>query len=193
MKSPLGSSPTQWILAIGFTPFVVSIITTMGLVFLVGDRVPRVIAPGSSLVAAGLSVTLLTGLFPLTTMWLRWSEPLARRQTILICGFAALMSWPIWTMGVMPTVNGMRFGPVHSTAMRLIRQEIRHASRNPTIYHWAYLRPAAADSGLTAGRYFVPTADYDIWSGAPPRNIQVHHATGLLGAEILFSFHSRQS
>ncbi|MGB5076885.1 MAG: hypothetical protein WBO17_05340 [Sphingorhabdus sp.] len=188
MQTRTQQSGIQWAIPLAFTPFMFAIVATILLVLIVGNEVPRAVAYGSSLAIWGLGAAFLSAVLPLQFMQRKWPQPNMRRAGLIACGLAALMAWPVWTMGILPTVNGLVMGAITTSEMRLMRQETSHASKSRQIYHWAYLQPVSDETPLRAGRYFVTAQDYARWNSKRPDSIQVDHANGLLGAEVVLGF-----
>ncbi|WP_086607758.1 hypothetical protein [Erythrobacter donghaensis] len=169
-------------------PFAIPALLTLALVLTVGEGSPRNTAPGSGLKAAGFGAAMLTCL----AVWLLATggiaDPRARKLAAIMCGMVGLMGWPVWSMGVLPSVNGMRLGPAETIRMTLERTEFTVAQRSSTRNHWAWLRPDTPDSRAAAGRYFIPEATYRQWNGEQPRSVTVTTAPGLLGAQVVTGY-----
>ena len=87
-------------------PFVLPIVATFALLFLVGNQWPRDIAIGSGLKMPGLCVAALSAF----VIWW-WSvrkiqDRRIRAFAAIFCGVTGLMGWPVWTVGILPSVNG---------------------------------------------------------------------------------------
>jgi hypothetical protein len=166
-------------------PFALPIAVTLALAVLVGEAWPRNIAPGSGLKLAGL---LATAVLAYGVWW--WTirsiaDRRAHRMAALVCGVTGLIGWPVWSVGIMPSMNGMMLGPEQSVPMILERTEatsIKHSSKQ---HHWVWLRPASPGSAAGAGRYFIPEAAYQRWNRDTPRTVSVTIAEGLLGAQVV--------
>lgn len=178
----------QWAIPLALSPFMLAIVVTMLLVVFVGDDIPRNIAYGSSLATWGLVVALISATAPFAILRNNWSQPMMRRMALGLCGLGAFMSWPVWTMGILPTVNGMHMGMIQTSEMRLDRLETSHASKSRQIYHWAYLQPVSPRAALEGGRYFVSANEYQRWTNARPQTVEISYATGLLGAKVVTAY-----
>jgi hypothetical protein len=178
------------LLLLSSAPFPLAIALTFLFILTIGTRFPRDVAPGSSLILPGF---VLSGIvMALITALVRrhWPEPALRRFSLFLCGITSLMAWPVWTTGILPSVNGAILGPRQTSAMRLTGLSISHASKGRRIYYWAAMRPPPdTASALGAGRYFVPQQVYEAWQPQVGRDVRVDHATGLLGAETVLNFH----
>ena len=185
MAKPNLDNRGQFLVLCTLAPFALPIIGTLLLVLLVGNHFPRDIAPGSGLKLMGLIAAVLAGAGVLAIVCRRWSDPQARRLALVLCGVTTLMAWPVWTVGVLPSVNGMALAESEVTAMRLTGLEVTHASKSRELYYWASLASPIADTRLGAGRYFISRELHARWSVTRAQTVQVKHATGLLGAEVV--------
>lgn len=169
-------------------PFAFPMLVTLALVILVGESWPRNIAPGSGLKLAGLVATALTG----AMVWHRATRSIADRRAhkmaALMCAVTGLMGWPVWTVGVLPSVNGISLGPQSAVRMALERTEVTTVSRSSALNHWAWLRPLSPDAEVVAGRYFIPEATYQRWNSEQPSTVTVTTARGLLGAQVVTGY-----
>lgn len=169
-------------------PFPLAIVTTLLFVFTIGRRFPRDIAPGSSLVLPGLLLAVAVMLFVIAYARRLWIDDAPRRFMLILCGATSLMAWPVWTTGILPSINGMSLGSERVSAMRVVHLTTSQASKGRQIYYWATLAPADGASGVGAGRYFVPAGIYDAWQSPTGRAVKVVHATGLLGAQVVLDY-----
>jgi hypothetical protein len=169
-------------------PFLIPMLLTLALVLTVGEAWPRQIAPGSGLKLAGFVATGLTALAVLAAITFRHGEARLRKAAAVLCAVTGLMGWPVWSVGVLPSVNGSALGPPESVAMVLERTEVTTASRSNTRYHWAWLRPVSAGAPVGAGRYFIPPDLHARWSAAPPTRVTLTVARGRLGAVVVTGF-----
>jgi hypothetical protein len=166
-------------------PFVLPIAITLALAGLVGEAWPRTIAPGSGLTLAGLLATAVIAF----GVW-RWAvrsaaDRRAHRMAALVCGVTGLMGWPVWSVGIMPSINGMALSPEQTVTMTLERTETTPVKNSRSRNHWAWLHPASPGSEAGAGRYFIPEATYQRWNEENPRTVRVTIAEGLLGAQVV--------
>lgn len=176
------------LLLIWLLPVVIALCSTFAVVLAGPNRFPRSIAAGSSLAVPGLVASVIVSLILFGVLWRLRSRPQERQASMVLGILASLISWPIWSSGVMPSINGFAVRQSSTTTMQLQRLEITHATKSREVYHWARLAPLAAESGLKQGRYFVPADRYDIWERHGAKTVEVRHGTGLLGAEIVLSF-----
>lgn len=188
MRSDRKPSHANRLILISAMPFPLAILVTLLFVFTVGIDFPRDVAPGSSLVLPGLAVS--GAILSLITARIRqgWIEAAPRRFSLILCTATSLMAWPVWTMGILPSVNGMRLDTERTSTMRLSTLTFTHASKSRQIYYWARLQQVGTETGIGDGRYFIPKAVYDAWQGQIGRTVTVRHATGLLGAETVLEF-----
>lgn len=169
-------------------PFAVPVFLTLALVLLVGDRYPRTIAPGSGLKLAGLCVTIVT-CFVVWRLAVRGIEDLrAHKFAALFSVVTGLMGWPVWSVGLLPSVNGAVLDTQRTVSMRLERTEVTSKSRSRDQYHWAWLSADTPDAPISAGRYFIPQNTYREWSRRRPQQVKVTVARGLLGAMVVTGY-----
>ncbi len=178
----------QRLLLLAMLPFPLAIAVTLMMVLAIGNRFPRNIAPNSSLVLPGLLVTLIVLLAILAYVHRRWVEPSAFHFTLVLGGITSLLAWPVWTMGVLPSVNGIRMEPERATMMRLSGLSTTTISKSRRLNYWATLEPAGSTSPLGAGRYLISQSLSERWQAQQVRQVRVTHRTGLLGAEVLITF-----
>lgn len=169
-------------------PFALPMAVTLLLAIVAGDRFPRDLAAGSSLALHGFAVTILVASIGLLSVSRRLADPQARKFALLLSGLVSLMAWPVWTIGALPSVNGMMLGQLETTTMRLKGLEETYASSHRQFYHWARLEPDQPGSPLGAGRYFILPDTYERWRRTAQSTTQVRHATGLLGAEVVRAY-----
>ncbi|MFM7377004.1 MAG: hypothetical protein ACKO1O_02555 [Erythrobacter sp.] len=166
-------------------PFALPIASTLALVVLVGEAWPRNIAPGSGLKLAGLLATavLAYGVWLVTVRSI--PDRRAHQMAALVCGVTGLMGWPVWSVGIMPSINGLALGPEQTVTMILDRTEATSIKHSREQNHWAWLHPASPGGAVGAGRYFIPEATYQRWNLENPRSVRVTIAEGLLGAQVV--------
>ncbi len=169
-------------------PFALPILLTFTLALLAGDRWPREIAPGSGLKLAGLCASALTA-FAVWRFAVRGQED-RRVHTFaaVLCAVTSLMGWPVWTMGLLPSVNGAALGPERTASMMLERTEVTTKSKSRELYYWAWLKPGMDDGPLRAGRYFIPPSRHDDWQARRPAVVEVTYARGALGAVVITGY-----
>lgn len=166
-------------------PFVLPIGITLALLGLVGDAWPRNMAPGSGLKLAGLLATVVLAFAVWGSTIPSIADRRAHRMAALICGVTGLMGWPIWSVGIMPSINGLALGPERTVMMILDRTEATPTKNSRKRNHWAWLRPASPGVGAAEGRYFIPVIIYQRWNEENPRTVKVTTAEGLLGAQVV--------
>lgn len=162
-------------------PFVLVLVQ----ILTIGDVWPRAIAPGSGLKMWGLIASALTA----ACVWLVIARTARDKRLVhfaaLFCVMTGLMGWPFWSAGLLPSVNGSALGPERTLSMRLDRLEATRQSRQKTLFYWAWLAPQEGDSGLKAGRYFIPEDVHSRWTASTPDNVQITYARGALGALVV--------
>lgn len=169
-------------------PFAIPMLLTTALVILVGDSWPRNIAPGSGLKVPGFGASVLTSLIVWHFMTRSIVDKRVHNMAALMCGVVGLMGWPVWSVGVLPSVNGFSLGSQESVRMSLTRTEITTVSRSRAFNHWAWLRPDVPTAGTKAGRYFISEETYQRWNDQRPSTVNVTISIGLLGAQIVTGF-----
>ncbi len=169
-------------------PFAVPILLTFALLLLVGEAWPRNIAEGSGLKLAGFIATAVTSLLAWHFVTRGVADGRVQKAAALLCGVAGLMGWPVWSVGIMPSVNGASFGPAQTVRMVLERTAATTVSRSNRLNHWAWLRPEAEDSPVQAGRYFIPEEAYRDWTARQPGTVSMTIARGMLGAEVVTGY-----
>lgn len=169
-------------------PFAMPIAIAMALVLLVGDSLPRTIAPGSGLKLAGLIVTAVS----CAVVWRIAVRGIADRRVhkfaAILCLVTGLLGWPVWTMGIMPSVNGYRLGSERTVAMALERTETTRQSKSSKLNHWAWLRVDDHAAPIKSGRYYIPGGVHADWSRRAPGPVRITVARGLLGAQVVTGF-----
>lgn len=183
-KAALGDK-AQLVVLWAVAPFALPIVLTFALLLLVGNRFPREIAAGSSLIVCGLAAALAVLILVNLAVARRWPDPQIRKFALVMSAVTSLLGWPIWTVGPAPSVNGMVLGPVQTSLMRLHGLETTHASKSRLLYYWATLAPRDPASAVGAGRYLIPYETYKRWQIEAPQTVRVSHATGLLGAQVV--------
>lgn len=186
-RAPRPVVPPRFFVTVAL-PFAIPALVTIALIVTVGESWPRNLPPGSGLKLAGFLATALTALL----VWRYATRDLAdvrvRKAAALLCGVTALMGWPVWSVGVMPSVNGSRLGEAQTVRMVLERTETTTVSRSDRLNHWAWLRPETPATPLQAGRYFIPEGIYQSWSSTQPATVEVTIAKGALGAVVVTGF-----
>ena len=168
-------------------PFALPIIVTFALLILVGDRWPRAIAPGSGLKLAGFGVAVATS-YIVWYFTVRGVKDLRVRRFIAIfCGVTGVMGWPVWSTGVLPSINGAVLAEVSSARMTVERTDKTHKSKSRDYYHWAWLEAENGHYSTLSGRYFITEDLYLKLNNNAPPNVDVSFAQGLLGANVVVS------
>lgn len=175
------------LLLLSVAPFPATIFATLLLAWLASDAVPRDIAPGSSLGLPGIVAAILSWGVVVGLVRRHWPEEIARRAASFIAAISALASWPVWTMGLLPSVNGLSLEAPVTSPMRVERIEITRASRTGKLHHWAWLKPQGPLTPLAAGRYLLDEQEYARLDRRNSDMAQVVHARGLLGAQTVLS------
>lgn len=169
-------------------PFAIPMLLTVALIIFVGTDWPRNIAPGSGLKIPGLGATIVTSLMVWRFTTRGVSDKRIHTMAALVCGATGLMGWPVWSVGVLPSVNGISVGSQETLRMTLERTEVTTIKHSRELNHWAWLRPTAQNPRSRAERYFISEAEYQRWSDQRPSTVTVTFAQGLLGAKIVMDF-----
>ena len=170
-------------------PFAIPALITLALILTIGEAWPRNIAPGSGLKVPGLIATTLCGAAAWRWATRRVDDDRARKFAAALMALTALMGWPVWSVGALPSLNGSAHGAPRATVMRLVRLDITLPKRrNGGFYYWAWVEPLRETSAITAGRVFIPEEAYRKWNATHPATVTLRHANGLLGAEVLTGF-----
>lgn len=169
-------------------PFAAPILLTFALVLLIGNHWPRDIAPGSGLKLAGLVTTAMTAFGVWRYSIAQLSAPKLRKFAAVLCAVTALLGWPVWSVGVLPSVNGAIVRGQSTVRMTLERTEVTHASKSRELYHWAWLKPYRNDAVIGSGRYFISEDVYNRLEKTSPATVGVTVGQGLLGARIVLGY-----
>ncbi|MBK9004565.1 MAG: hypothetical protein IPM41_12090 [Sphingomonadales bacterium] len=169
-------------------PFVVPIVITMAVALLIGERWPRTIAPGSGLKFAGFCATVLCCVL----VWRFAIGDIADRRThkfaALLCVATGLLGWPVWSMGMLPSVNGYRLDKEQVLTMTLERTEITRQSKSAIRNHWAWLRTDDPAASAVSGRYYIPEHVHADWTRRGTGPVRIKIARGLLGAQVVTGY-----
>lgn len=169
-------------------PFALPIVLTFVLVFTVGERWPRNIAPGSGLKLAGMLVAALTSVIIWNLVARSIEDHRARSFGALLCAVTGLLGWPVWSVGVLPSVNGFKLGEPQTISMTLERTEVTPVKQSSRFNHWAWLKTDRLDLPIASGRYFISKQTYDDWSRRESGPVKITFARGLLGAQVVIGY-----
>jgi hypothetical protein len=166
-------------------PFAIPMLLTVALVIIVGESWPRNIAPGSGLKMWGFGASALTSLIVWRFITRSIGDMRVHKVAAVICAVVGVMGWPVWTVGVLPSVNGFSLGRQETVRMTLTRTEITTISRSRAVNHWAWMRPEAPTARAKAGRYFISEQTYQRWNDQRPSTVNITVSKGLLGAQVV--------
>lgn len=169
-------------------PFAVPIMLAMALLLAVGERWPRSMAPGSGLKLAGLCATAITCALAWRFAVRGIEDSRVHKFSAVLCTATGLLGWPIWTMGILPSINGYALGGERTAIMALDRLETTRQSKSDRINHWAWLRASDTAAPIDSGRYYIPEHVHADWNRRRPATIRVTMARGLLGAWVVIGF-----
>lgn len=187
MRNIVSARPTAppYMHAVAMLPFALPFLLTFALVLFVGEQWPRDIALGSGLKLAGLFCAAVTA----CVVWLYAvrdvTDTRIRTFAAILCGVAGLLSWPVWSTGVLPSVNGAVLSEPVVVPMTLERTDTSHKSKSRGVYHWAWLRTQEEDAVIKSGRYLISEDTYERYNGAEGDIVRVSVARGLLGAQVV--------
>ncbi len=168
--------------------FGIPLALTFALAIFVGNDWPRNMAPGTGLKLPGLAATIITSLLVWRFTTHGIEDKRVHKMAGLICGVIGLLGWPVWSVGVLPSVNGISVGSQETVRMTLERTEATTIKHSRALNHWAWLRPIAQNPDSQAERYFISEEEYRRWSDQPPSTVTVTFAQGLLGATVVTGF-----
>ena len=172
------------VLLLSATPFVLPLLLTFALALTIGESWPRQIAPGSGLKLAGLLAT--AGVTALVALWVGRGLPTPMRRFVaLFAMVTGLMGWPVWSVGILPSLNGAQLGPRQTVTMAVEGLETSRRSKSNVIDHWARLRPIEPDAPVAAGRYFIDEASHVRWTATRATTVKLEVASGALGAVVV--------
>ena len=166
-------------------PFFVPFALTLVLIAFVGESWPRNLVPGSGLKLIGLIATALTSLLSWKIAMRGVNDIRAHKATALLVTITGLMGWPVWTVGFLPSINGIQVKDQRAVPMILERTETTTVSRSRKRNHWAWLQPVNRGSMASKGRYFITEETYERWRQEKPREIELIVGRGLLGAQLV--------
>ncbi len=188
MKKPAKVQNGSRLVLLSVLPFPLAILSTIAFVLTIGTRYPRDIAPGSSLILPGLVLSIVVMLLVTAHVRRNWIEDAPRRFSLILCAITSLLAWPVWTVGILPSVNGISLGREQVSAMRLVGLSTTRAKSGRRLYYLATLEPGVRSAEIGAGRYFFSKEIYDRWQSRTGREVTVMHASGLLRAQAVLDF-----
>jgi hypothetical protein len=169
-------------------PLAIPMLLTLALLLSLGEAWPRTIAPGSGLKLFGLCASALTCLMAWRLAIRGIADRRAHKMVALLCGVVGLIGWPVWSVGVLPSVNGFHLGSEEAERMMLERTEVTAVSRSSDRNHWAWLRPERTVSKARQGRYFISEELFTRWNRERPGSVTVRIAQGTLGAQVVTGY-----
>ncbi|MFN3469545.1 MAG: hypothetical protein ACK4UL_04535 [Novosphingobium meiothermophilum] len=179
-KRPARNLPWQIML-----PFALPFMLTLALIVTIGEAWPRQIAPGSGLKFEGLIASTLTA----ALVWHRTARQHDQRHfRILVgclCAVTGMMGWPVWTLGILPSINGSILHDERESTMRLAGLETSQKTRQRGLYHWARVEPLIQAPPIAAGRLFIAEDMWQRLARSRPDTVRVRYADGLLGERVI--------
>ena len=180
---------TGQFLLICMQPFGAAVLVTVVLVLETWARPLPVLAPGAAWRLA------LPGALGALALWaLVWWQlrrralhPQWRKAGAALSLASSVLATPVLALGALQWVNA-RFmeGPQH-TPMQLMALSTSPRKGHSEPYHWAQLQPLPGGT-LAAGKYLIPEPAHAAWNTRRPATVTVHHARGLLGAQVVLDF-----
>lgn len=169
-------------------PFAAPILATFVLLILVGDQWPRDIAPGSGLKLAGLCATAVSSVVIWFYAVRAVEDKRVRGFAGCFCAVTGLMGWPVWTVGILPSVNGYVLTEPSAVQMTFERTDITPKSKSKGFYHWVWLKADNGAARAYSGRYFISEDVYQRLTNSMPNTVTVNMSQGLLGAQVVTGF-----
>ncbi|MBY0411955.1 MAG: hypothetical protein K2Q97_17950 [Burkholderiaceae bacterium] len=175
----------QWV-ALCFAPFLGWFFLTLLMVLLQPVvTLPRQLVPGDGLVWQGLAMTGAVTVGVLWRVQQATQDRVGRRVLSGLALLGGLFSWPVVTLGPLPSINGAWLKDARTTPLQLVRLTTSSQKHSNEPYHWAYLQPIDADAGVAQGRVLIRREDFEQWTTQPTRTVQLTHHRGLLGARVV--------
>ena len=168
-------------------PFVLPVALSLIIFVTIGESWPRNIAPGSGLRLPDLMASVVIA----TLTWHQMVRILAcerlRRFAAIACAATGLMGWPIWTVGVLPSINGAMLDQEQVEPMRLGGLDVTRSAKSST-YYSAWLEPVDPNAPIDGGRYVISEVVYQRLASRKPAGVKVAYAKGLLGAQVIIDY-----
>lgn len=105
-------------------------------------------------------------------------DPPARRLSGLLCDMVRLPVWPVWSLGVLPMINGARLYEPRAVVPTRERPEVTRLRRSRALSHWVWLVPREGVEP-EAGCHFLPESRRDRLVVEAPARLDVGAATGM--------------
>jgi hypothetical protein len=166
-------------------PFAIPFLVTFALMVLVGDRWPRDIAPGSGLKLAGFLAAMAAAVMVWRLIVRNETDRRVRMFAGVVCLVTGLMGWPVWSFGVLPSINGSVLSGENVIRTTLQRTEATPISKQRGHHHWAWLKSESETDVAFSGRYFISEELYNAWSVTAPPSVELTIAKGILGANVI--------
>ena len=172
-------------------PFVLPVALTFIFVILhtVGKGWPISIAPGSGLMFPGLIASAMFSTLAWRITGGHFDDKQVRKLAAIICAVTGLMGWPIWTKGVLPSINGAFLGQEHVEPMRLGKLDVSRPKGGRGSPNYSVgLEPVHPGGAIDGGRYYISEEVYQRLESQKPVAISVAHARGVLGAVVVTDY-----
>lgn len=169
-------------------PFVFPVALTVIILLTVGDTWPRSIAPGSGLMLPGLVASAMFATLAWLIVGRAFEDERVSKFAAIIFAATGLMGWPIWTIGVLPSINGAILDHEQFAQMRLGRLDISRSKGGGSPNYSAWLEPINPGGAIDGGRYYISEEVYQRLESQKPVAIRVAHSRGVLGAVVVTDY-----
>jgi hypothetical protein len=170
-------------------PLVLPVALTVFISITVGETWPRSIAPGSGLMLQGLIASAIFSTLAWRITGGAFDDEQVRKLAAIICAVTGLMGWPIWTTGILPSINGAFLGQERVEPMRLGKLDVSRPKGSVGSPNYsAWLEPINRGGAIDGGRYYISEEVYQRLESQKPVAIRVAHSRGLLGAVVVTDY-----
>jgi hypothetical protein len=168
-------------------PFVLPVALAVIIFLTVGETWPSSIAPGSGLTLPGLIASATFATLAWRIAGRAFGDERVSKFAAIICAATGLMGWPIWTIGVLPNINGAILDHEQFAPMRFGRLDVsRPKGGSPDYSVW--LEPVHPGGRIDGGRHYISEEVYQRLESQKPVAIRVAHSRGLLGAVVVTDY-----
>jgi hypothetical protein len=169
-------------------PFVLPVALTVIILLTVGETWPRSIAPGSGLILPGLIPSAMFATLAWRIAGRAFEDQNVSKFAAIICAATGLMGWPIWTIGVLPSINGAILDHEQFAPMYLGRLDVSRPKGGGSPSYSVRLEPVHPGGPIDGGRYYISKEVYLRLESQQPVAIRVAHSRGLLGAVVVTDY-----
>lgn len=165
-------------------PFVLPVALAVIIFLTVGENWPRSNAPGSGLTLPSLIASAMFATLAWRIAGRAFGDERVSKFAAIICAATGLMGWPIWTIGVLPNINGAILDHEQFAPMRLGRLDVsRPKGGSPDYSVW--LEPVHPGGRIDGGRHYISEEVYQRLESQKPVAIRVAHSRGVFGAVVV--------